>query len=634
MKLDASFSLLLPVYLVFRLIKIIEELCVFLKFFTTITFVIYSFLSFYSSISLADPKRPFPQHVSYASGTIYPSNFSQAQQDQHVRNFYDYWKSHYLVSAGTNSAGKILYRVAFGQGSDVTVSEGQGYGMVIVALMAGHDPDAQNLFDGLWYFSREFPSGIDGRLMSWKIQNGSIVGRNDSAFDGDVDIAYGLLLAHEQWGSAGDLNYQAEAAQVIDGILASTIGADSLLPKLGDWTDDSGSRYNQYTPRSSDFMPAHFHAFARATGDAVWNNIVINSQAVIDSIQNNYSSSTGLLPDFIINCQSVDNCRPANESFLEGPNDGDYYYNAGRAPWRIGLDALLNDDVQSRAEAQKMISWLAVSTNSNANNIKAGYKLDGSAIGDYSTTFFAAPFAVAAMLDGSQQDFLNEIYTYIHNETEDYYEDSINLLALLAVTANYWNPATDICRRDIQRDSAWRVVEIYTATLGYAPDNEGLQYWVNNLQNGSWTPNDVAQSFFDGPLVQEMYPIDQGYGSFIDSLYQNLFGRAPDEAGYAYWLAELNSGHVQRNQMIIALIEGGWANAEAASDMERFGYRVQVGLAFAAEQARRGIVYSQLTTAKQEKLRFLGAQVLEMITVDSSACDTAVGNISRLLDTL
>ncbi len=168
---------------------------------------------FYTSLTFANPNRPFPQHINYATGTIYPTNFTQAEQDQHVRDFYDYWKSHYLVAAGTKE-GKQLYRVAFGKNSNITVSEGQGYGMVIVALMAGHDPDAQALFDGLWLFSRNFPSSIDQRLMSWKIDNGSSTDGDDSAFDGDVDIAYGLLLEHEQWGNTTGIDYKNAASEV------------------------------------------------------------------------------------------------------------------------------------------------------------------------------------------------------------------------------------------------------------------------------------------------------------------------------------------------------------------------------------------------------------------------------------
>jgi endo-1,4-beta-D-glucanase Y len=386
-------------------------------------------------------KRSFPQHVSYAANTIHPTNFTQDQQDQHVRDFYDYWKSSYLLSAGTDTNGKSLCRVAFGKSGsnqDITVSEGQGYGMMITALMAGHDPNAQSLFNSLWYFSRKYPSGIDERLMSWKIENGEIVEGNDSAFDGDVDIAYGLLLADAQWGSSGEVNYRNEATTVIQGILESTIGPDSRLPMLGDWVQANGSPYNQYTPRSSDFMPAHFRSFGRATNNPVWDTVIANSQAVIDTIQANYS--TDLLPDFIINCNDVNQCVPANSGFLEGAHDGHYYYNAGRDPWRIGLDALLNDDAKSRDQVQKMVTWLANDSGGNANGIKAGYELNGTPIGSYFTTFFAAPFGVATMLDSNQQAFLNDIYAHVYNKQEDYYEDSVNLLSLLVMSGNLWEP--------------------------------------------------------------------------------------------------------------------------------------------------------------------------------------------------
>lgn len=383
--------------------------------------------------------RPFPQHITYAAGTLRPTNFTQAQQDDHVRTFYDYWKQNYLVAAGTNSAGKAMYRVAFGAGSSVTVSEGQGFGMVIVALMAGHDANAQTLFDGLWYFSRAYPSGKDNRLMTWKVDNGVAVGGNNNAFDGDVDIAYGLLLAHAQWGS-GAVNYQSAATTVLDGVLASTIGPASRLPMLGDWVNANGSPHNQYTPRSSDFMPAHFRAFGRATNNSVWNTVITNSQAVINTLQTNHSATTGLLPDFIINCNPVTACTPANSGFLEGPHDGHYYYNAGRDPWRIGLDALLNNDAGAKATVQKMANWLADTTSNNASNIKAGYQLNGTAIGNYFTSFFVAPFGVAAMTAPTQQQFLNNIYASIYNRRESYYEDSVNLLSLLVMTGNYWDP--------------------------------------------------------------------------------------------------------------------------------------------------------------------------------------------------
>lgn len=86
-----------------------------------------------------------------------------------------------------------------------TVSEGQGYGMIIVALMAGYDQQAQVSSDGLWEFSRAHPSDNDDRrLMGWQVP--PTPGSNYSAFDGDADIAYALLLVDKQWGSAGRIS--------------------------------------------------------------------------------------------------------------------------------------------------------------------------------------------------------------------------------------------------------------------------------------------------------------------------------------------------------------------------------------------------------------------------------------------
>ena len=104
------------------------------------------------------------------------------------------------------------------------------------------------------------------------------------------------------------------------------------------------------------------------------------------------------------------------------------------------MDALLNADSASKTEVVKIIKWLAGSTFGVASNIKAGYTLNGTPIGHYSTSFFVAPFGVGAMLDSTQQSFLNDIYKLVYNKRENYYEDSVNILNLLVLTGNYWQP--------------------------------------------------------------------------------------------------------------------------------------------------------------------------------------------------
>lgn len=390
---------------------------------------------------------PFPQHPRYAAGSIVPSHRTQAQRDQDVRDAYGRWKTAYLRTAGT-VGGNTLYRVVCDtDGNDNTVSEGQGYGIVVVALMAGHDPDARTIVDGLWRYFDAHRSGGDARLMSWNINaNGQIQQGNSSAFDGDNDIALGLLIAASQWGGGGAIDYRAKALDVIAGQAASVMGPASHLPLLGDWVTPNGTQYNQYTTRTSDFMPAHFLNFHAASGTALWRQAIDATSAAVEHLQTTYSvfgaTTTGLVPDFAVRETATSTqLKPAPAGFLEGPHDGHYNYNAGRVPWRLATHAVLHADAASARQARRLSLWIASSTGGVATNIRPGYLLDGTPIAtDYFTTFFAAPLGAAAMVTPTQQTWLNAVYDSVRTRQEGYYEDSVALLALMLMAGTYWDP--------------------------------------------------------------------------------------------------------------------------------------------------------------------------------------------------
>ncbi len=392
----------------------------------------------------AAPYLPFPQHLSYAAGCLTPDHLSQDQLDDAVRSAYWRWKANYLAAASAHIDGHPRYRIKMSSfASAATVSEGQGYGMVIVALMAGEDPEAKTIFDGLWQFFKDHPSESDRRLMDWHVpaDESSEPGEDSSAFDGDCDIAFALLLADVQWGSSGRVEYRQEFSNLTTAIMEATIGPDSYLPMLGDWVEIDGETYHQYTTRSSDFMPGHFRAFASATRDQRWHRVIEETQSVIDSLQTNHSPATGLLPDFIVPVSETDHSPiPAPAGFLEGPNDGRYYYNAGRDPWRIGTDAAISGDPASTDQARTLSRWIRHKTAEQPMAIKGGYHLDGTPIGNYFTTFFAAPFGVAALADPEAQQWLNRVFDAVKRREEDYFEDSVTLLCLLVMTHNYWTP--------------------------------------------------------------------------------------------------------------------------------------------------------------------------------------------------
>jgi hypothetical protein len=407
-----------------------------------------------------------------------------------VKNYYDVWKGRWLKPDSGGNGWRVWMN-----STGTTVSESQGYGMVIVAAMAGHDPQAKQIFDGLWQFRLAHPSVIDNRLMDWNVP---LATGNNSAFDGDMDIAYGLLMAHAQWGSTGTINYLQQAQNVIAGIRASTIGPQSKLPMLGDWVTPNGSTHNQWNTRSSDFMPGHFRAFGEATNDtAYWSGVTTAVQNVITNIQAVESSTTGLLPDFIQLVGASRDPQPASAGFLEGANDGKYWYNAGRDPWRLGVDAILNGDPTTLAQVRKLSEWARTSTGGNANSILGGYELDGTPLNTWQDHFFIAPFAVAAMTGSGAagQQWLNALYSRIYQDqnSHDYYASAVTLQSLLAVTGNFWDPMNVLQQEpligDYNNDDTVNAADYQTWKQQFGTTYDAADYviWRDHLGNESAT---------------------------------------------------------------------------------------------------------------------------------------------------
>jgi hypothetical protein len=101
----------------------------------------------------------------------------------------------------------------------------------------------------------------------------------------------------------------------------------------------------------------------------------------------------------------LDAPQPVAGGFLEGPNDGRYFYNACRDPWRLAIDVLVSGDARARVAVERINAWIRTATGEDPTQIKSGYKLDGTMIGgaDYLSMAFVAPLGVGAMVDAANQ---------------------------------------------------------------------------------------------------------------------------------------------------------------------------------------------------------------------------------------
>jgi hypothetical protein len=250
-----------------------------------------------------------------------------------------------------------------------------------------------------------------------------------------------LLLADRQWGSAGSIDYLAEAKARIAAIKTWEINATTHLTNLGDWARDSRRSY-RFGTRSSDFMLDHFRAFETATGDPFWGKVVASTEKLVARMQTRHAPRTGLLPDFIVDTDSRP--KPAPRGYLESKNDGKYSWNACRVPWHLATDFLVSGDTRSRDAALQISSWIAKKSDGRPRAIRSGYALGGSVLRhQWYELSFAAPFAVGASVDASQSAWQNTLWNNITNKPasfDGYYGSTLKLQVMLVLSNNYWMP--------------------------------------------------------------------------------------------------------------------------------------------------------------------------------------------------
>ncbi|MGW4854186.1 glycosyl hydrolase family 8 [Streptomyces sp. NPDC004288] len=382
------------------------------------------------------PAVPFGSHLRpYAAGTLKPTG-TQSALDQKVVDHYNKWKAAFV----RQNCGNGWYQIISPDADHPYVAEAQGYGMVITATMAGADPDAKKIFDGLVKWTIDHPSSVNPNLLAAEQDTACrSVNGGDGATDGDMDVAYGLLLADKQWGSTGTYNYKDLALKHIAAIKKDEVNPTTKLLKLGDWSG-SGDHY-YYISRTSDWMVDHFRAFRAASGDTTWDSVRGAHQTQISRLQSTYASGTGLLPDFVVDTNTTP--RPAPGQVLEDAHDGAYWWNACRTPWRIADDAVTSGDATSLAAARKVNGWIKSKTGGDPNKIAIGYKLNGTPISSGSEAAFFAPFAVAAMTDPGSQAWLDALWNKMVAtpvDTSSYFSASIQLQVMITASGNHWVP--------------------------------------------------------------------------------------------------------------------------------------------------------------------------------------------------
>ena len=95
---------------------------------------------------------------------------------------------------------------------------------------------------------------------------------------------------------------------------------------------------------------------------------------------------------------------------------------------------------------------------------------------------------------------------------------------------------------------------LYNAVLGRTPDTAGLGFWLSNMDKG------VSLSAVAGDMMtsQEFitnFGANLSHQQLVQTLYQNILDREPEQAGMAYWLDALEKGTISQPEALAFISE-------------------------------------------------------------------------------
>lgn len=109
--------------------------------------------------------------------------------------------------------------------------------------------------------------------------------------------------------------------------------------------------------------------------------------------------------------------------------------------------------------------------------------------------------------------------------------------------------------QQLPRDQVEKMALLYQAALDRKPDAAGLDYFVENLREGQ-SVQDIANSFYRSDEFRGQFDGFDNEG-YIDRLYQNVLERPADQAGFDYWLEQMEANGMSHAEVLVSFAESG-----------------------------------------------------------------------------
>lgn len=104
--------------------------------------------------------------------------------------------------------------------------------------------------------------------------------------------------------------------------------------------------------------------------------------------------------------------------------------------------------------------------------------------------------------------------------------------------------------------------QLYIGYFGRAADQEGLNFWLDAINNGGLSLANVHASFVQSAEYNAQYE-GMTVAQKVAAVYENVLGRVADEGGLEFWTNAITTGVITEDQLIEGLLSGLSANDAA-----------------------------------------------------------------------
>ena len=181
------------------------------------------------------------------------------------------------------------------------------------------------------------------------------------------------------------------------------------------------------------------------------------------------------------------------------------------------------------------------------------------------------PFRSAqALVDRQYRDFLGRAPTTT--------EQSQWVAKLTAAQASRGDLVESLRRTDDNVKLVDPVTRLYQAYFLRTPDAPGLDHWVAKHRAGQ-SLSSISEHFATSSEFKTRYGA-LATAAFVDLVYRNVLGRAPDQRGAAFWKQQLDTGKRSRGAVMV-----GFSESPEYRKVTRHKVDVAVLFAFMLERA-------------------------------------------------